>query len=90
MRLQPEVLQEIIQQHDVCEICDEPAEVVDHDHERKLYRGRLCNACNRGIGFLKDSADIVTRAAEYLQHYEENLTLTAECSQEYEESLGKP
>jgi len=73
MRLDRAVLAEIIETHVICEICDEPAEVVDHDHERKLYRGRLCNACNRGIGFLKDSADIVTRAAEYLQYYEEQL-----------------
>jgi Recombination endonuclease VII len=74
MRLDRAVLAEIIETHVICEICDEPAKVVDHDHERKLYRGRLCNACNRGIGFLKDSAETVTRAAVYLQDYEDRVT----------------
>jgi hypothetical protein len=73
MRLAREVLAEIIATYETCAICGEPAEVVDHDHNRKMYRGRLCNPCNRGIGFLKDSAELVTRAAEYLQHYEEQL-----------------
>ena len=73
MRLDRPVLAEIIETHVTCEICDGPAEVVDHDHDRKLYRGRLCNKCNRGIGFLKDSAELVTRAAVYLQEYEERF-----------------
>jgi len=73
MRLAREVLSEIIETHTECEICGEPAEVVDHDHERKSYRGRLCNPCNRGIGFLKDSAELVTRAAIYLQEWEERF-----------------
>jgi hypothetical protein len=71
MRLAREVLPEIIETHRECEICGGLAEVVDHDHGRKLYRGRLCNQCNRGIGLLRDRADLVMAAAMYLADHEE-------------------
>ena len=41
---------------------------LDHDHETGGARGLLCNQCNRGIGFLQDSVEIVERAVAYLRN----------------------
>lgn len=39
---------------------------VDHDHTTGKVRSLLCNECNRGIGLLKDSPDLLMKAATYL------------------------
>ncbi len=39
---------------------------VDHDHKTGKIRGLLCNNCNRGAGFLKDSPEVAIKLAEYL------------------------
>ena len=39
---------------------------VDHCHRTGLVRGLLCSNCNRGIGFLKDSPLVLTKASLYL------------------------
>lgn len=56
-------------QDGVCAICREiPKKTlhIDHDHETGRVRGLLCGSCNWGIGLLKDSEQILARAAKYL------------------------
>lgn len=51
-----------------CEICGQDTDLaVDHNHTTQKFRGVLCRPCNRGIGFLHDDPELVTRAAEYLR-----------------------
>lgn len=59
-----------------CAICgtDKPTGkwkcfAVDHNHETGAVRALLCNECNRGIGLLKDSAELLRKAAEYLDSH---------------------
>jgi hypothetical protein len=61
----------------VCAICKQPERVkvrrrltslcVDHDHGTGKVRGLLCNNCNSGIGYLRDSAALLQNAIAYLQ-----------------------
>jgi hypothetical protein len=39
---------------------------VDHCHESGEVRGLLCNNCNRGIGLLQDSVEVLENAINYL------------------------
>jgi hypothetical protein len=57
-----------------CAICTKPFDEeykrkgphVDHNHETDKVRGLLCDACNRGIGFLQDSLELLNNATNYL------------------------
>lgn len=51
-----------------CAICgkSEPVLCVDHCHKTQYVRGLLCSNCNSGIGFLKDSPELVLKALKYL------------------------
>lgn len=40
---------------------------VDHCHATKKIRGLLCGRCNKGIGLLKDSEELLLRAVNYLK-----------------------
>jgi len=62
-------------QKGLCKICgtDKPTGkwkvfAVDHCHYTGRVRGLLCNECNRGIGLLRDSAELLRKAADYLDN----------------------
>lgn len=68
----------LIEQHHKCAICgiDEKETpkgklFVDHCHSTNKIRGLLCNNCNTGIGFLKDSITTLSKAITYLDKYKE-------------------
>lgn len=64
-------------QNGKCAICEsdyagnrngsEKAFAVDHDHKTGKVRGLLCEACNTGIGKLKDDPEILRSAIRYLE-----------------------
>lgn len=63
----------LLQQGGTCAICGaaEPGRgdlyfPIDHDHTSNQVRGLLCHSCNRGIGLLQDSAEVLKRAHAYL------------------------
>lgn len=70
--------EELLQsQNYCCAICNTPTPTgrwkvfaVDHCHTTGKVRGLLCNECNRGMGLLKDSADICMKAAIYLTSHD--------------------
>jgi hypothetical protein len=73
--LGPEEYNELLlKQGGACAICgraletEKPNKVhVDHDHITGKVRGILCENCNKGIGFLKDSIESLQRAIAYLK-----------------------
>lgn len=61
-------------QNNSCAICKDPfidskRPDIDHDHETGQVRGLLCNTCNRGIGYLKDSPINILNAYDYLKKF---------------------
>jgi hypothetical protein len=58
----------LAEQNGLCAICkiSAPSDL-DHGHMTGKARGFLCALCNRGIGCLKESKDILMSAVEYLE-----------------------
>jgi hypothetical protein len=46
---------------------------VDHDHVTGMVRALLCNGCNRGIGYLRDSPEFLRVAADYIESYRNEI-----------------
>jgi len=42
---------------------------VDHSHSTGKVRGLLCNNCNTAIGHLRDSPELLRKAAQYLENH---------------------
>ena len=40
--------------------------VMDHNHDKKTFRGWVCRKCNLGMGNFADDPDLILKAAEYL------------------------
>lgn len=69
----------LVKQNGKCAICEsanggtrngeDKALAVDHDHKTGKVRGLLCEACNTGIGKLKDDPKILRKAADYLDKH---------------------
>jgi hypothetical protein len=61
----------------LCCICGDPPSadgnggklVVDHCHKTGKVRALLCSMCNKGIGMLRDDADLADKASKYLREY---------------------
>jgi len=50
-----------------CELCNSTKGIVfDHDHEKNVFRGWLCDPCNRSMGVLGDNAKSLLKTVAYL------------------------
>jgi len=57
-------------QKGVCAICYNTCTkqlAADHNHETKVFRGLLCNSCNRGLGYFKDDLFRLRSAVRYME-----------------------
>lgn len=60
-------VQEFVQQHDHCLICDSEDDlVIDHCHDTNALRGVLCRKCNTGIGMFSHDPRLLRKAADWL------------------------
>lgn len=64
----------LMAQGGVCAICKttnwgKHSPCIDHCHVKKSVRGVLCNGCNKGLGFFRDSQEILESARRYLARY---------------------
>jgi hypothetical protein len=61
-------------QNGKCAICKINPEIlhIDHNHESGKVRSLLCNQCNRGIGYLKESPRIFQAAIKYINYHANN------------------
>ena len=63
----------MIDQDGKCAICshlpkkDQKKLCVDHCHSTGLFRGLLCQSCNRGIGLIGENKATLIKAIEYLK-----------------------
>lgn len=57
-----------------CAVCGEHLDrQLQADHAGDQQRGLLCHHCNSGLGMFRDSAELLTLAAEYLESYREEV-----------------
>lgn len=54
-----------------CAICESKTDeklCADHNHSNGKFRGLLCQRCNRSLGLLRDSINILKKAIQYLEN----------------------
>jgi hypothetical protein len=64
-----------LEQNEKCAVCNQVFDDdnrhktchVDHDHKTGKIRGLLCCECNLAIGKMKDSPELLEKAAKYLE-----------------------
>ena len=55
-------IKEYKETHFVCEICGRTEKLcVDHDHKTKKFRGLLCQACNRALGWFENNKENIEK-----------------------------
>ena len=67
----------LLEQRGCCEICGDSliypdsirSYAVDHNHETGEVRGLLCSSCNRSLGMLKESKEILQNMILYIEKY---------------------
>jgi hypothetical protein len=62
----------LVDQNNSCKICSRKFDellipMIDHDHLEHKVRSLLCNDCNSGLGFFKESEELMLKAIEYLK-----------------------
>lgn len=64
-------------QNHKCAVCNKPSSFfkkalgVDHNHITGKYRGILCDNCNRALGYLKESEEIIINLLNYVKWHKE-------------------
>lgn len=62
-------------QNNSCAICGEHRKlVVDHCHQRNMFRGLLCDRCNVALGCFEDDPVRLRQAAAYVEGFESGNT----------------
>lgn len=74
----------LLKQNSLCKICNKPETKkmrkdgtesplsIDHCHSTNKVRGLLCNKCNSGLGFFKDSIELLQEAINYLKGFDDD------------------
>ena len=52
--------------------CGNPAEFIDHDHDKNEVRALLCKQCNSALGFFRDRPELMREAADYVELFKIN------------------
>jgi len=63
----------------LCEMCEATEKIVfDHCHDTKVFRGWLCDPCNRSLGVLGDNVPSLLKYTNYLQKVEKRKLVVNE------------
>lgn len=67
----------LLAQDYICPICQTRSPKggwhLDHNHTTGKVRQFLCNPCNRGLGYLQDSTEVLQAAMNYLRRHNESI-----------------
>ena len=60
---------------------------VDHDHVTGAIRGLLCASCNQALGQMMDSAELMRKAADYIDAHEKRCVALAAMADNFLDEL---